>query len=470
MDEGLCVPGRIRTCGLSLRRRTLYPPELRELDAILTFFPLINPGCEIIRTMKTFYLSTLGCRLNQAESQKLEKNLVSRGWQKTTESSGASLIILNTCVVTEKAEKEVRQLIRRLRRENKKAKIVVAGCWVDLIKSNKDKFLEEVDLMITNDQKWEALLGSLGFSKEKKTYSNTRALIKIQSGCFNNCTYCLPRLVRGKSISVPTKEIIGEAKESINQGALQVILTGQNVAQYNDQGKNWVDLVERVLKETDIELIRLGSVNPTIVEEKGKPVDREERNMVLKKLVSLYKGVGKDRLSRHLHLSLQSGSDKILKLMNRKCTTRQFREVANYLKKNIKDINITTDIIVGFPQETKADFQKTLDFCKEIGFGKIHIFRYSKRKGTPATSLKDQINYQKKVERAKILSKLEKQLRLDFYKSQLGKEAMAIVWSNGRGLTDNYIQLSFKKPPKTAKVLTTKLVKLSGDRVESLIY
>ncbi len=413
--------------------------------------------------MNKFFVFTLGCRLNQAESQELGEILISQGWQETDKPGKADLIFVNTCVVTTKAERETRKEIRRLKRENPKAKLVAAGCWVNKIDQFGGKQVE-VDKKIKSEEKWSAVNSLDGVTKSflqgvTSGETSSRALIKIQSGCHNQCTYCLPTLVRGPSVSIPADEIINQVKDAVESGAVEVVLTGQNVSQYNDAGKTWIDLVEQVLTKTDIQLLRLGSINPTLIETSNFNY-LVRSHQIVEELGGLYQGTGKNRLARHLHLSLQSGSDRILKRMNRNYTTDQFAEVVKNLRGGIEGINITTDVIVGFPGETSKDFQKTLDFCREMQFGKVHVFRYSPRKGTLAFEKRKEwgrINSKIKKKRSKKMRNLEHQLRRQFWQSQIGQTAIAKIWDSGTGLTDNYIPIEVDLDEKLTRPVVKKV-------------
>ena len=417
--------------------------------------------------MNKFYIQTLGCRLNQAETQELVRKLIAFGWQPTDDPAEANLIVINGCVVTHKAERESRQLVRRLRRLNPQAQLVAAGCWADKIRRFGGKVPEGISQLIGNQEKWnleelriksEELRIDLGI---KNYYSSGRALVWIQKGCHNQCSYCLTRLVRGASFSRPREEIIAAIKAALRNGAQEIVLTGQNLSQYWYQEQNWIDLIERIFKETEVQLLRLGSINPLLIE---TPAFSCQSRSVLatirraaEKLVVVYRGVGKNRLARHLHLSLQSGSDRILKLMRRNYTTQQFAEVVNVLRSGVPGINITTDIIVGFPGEKEKDFQSTLDFVRQIRFGKIHIFRYSTRKGTWAANQEKVwglVSEEEKRDRARRLRQLEQQERNRFWQSQLGQELKAIIWprdsanksaKGNQGLTDNYLPFRLKQ-------------------------
>ncbi len=403
--------------------------------------------------MKKFSVITLGCRLNQAESQEIADLLIGSGWEKASSAKMADLLIINSCVVTQKAEKETRQSICRLKRINPRARLIVAGCWVDKLKLLGGIKPGGVDLMLSNGQKWRVLINKQG--SKGRGLKRFRKLVKIQTGCSNACAYCVTRLIRGKPKSRPVKEVIKEINAAVEQGVLEVVLTGINISQYDDQGKTWLDLIETILKETKIKLIRLGSINPRLVETCGKP------EQWARKLLKIYQGAGRDRLAKHLHLSLQSGSNKILRLMKRNYTIQDFQGVANILRR-AENLNLSTDIIVGFPGETELDFQKTINVAKKIAFGKIHIFRFSARPGTLAKLKQEDwgiVPEGVKKERAKRLAEIEKGLRHDFYRSQVGKELMAIVWQDHKGLTDNYIPIFY--PTQRRKLPAVFKIKLS---------
>ncbi len=419
--------------------------------------------------MRYFYIQTLGCRLNQAESQELKQVLINKGWQETNNPKKADLIVLNTCVVTKKAERGTRKAIRGLRQDNPEAELVVAGCWVDKIEKYGGIKPKQIDRLVPNKFKWEKLVEELEEKEQSSDldYFSSRALIRVQTGCSNACSYCLPYLVRGQPQSVPIKQVVQKVKQALNQGAIEIVLTGQNVSQYQDGDRNWLDLVEGVLKETDAPLLRLGSINPLLVEAGDKNYQQ-----AAERLVAIYNSIGKDRpalrrgrLARHLHLSLQTGSNRILKRMNRNYTIEEFREVVDIVRRGVKGINITTDIIVGFPGETRKDFKRTLKFVKKIKFGKLHVFRYSDRKGTQAYKKSKQwakINSKVKKARSKKIRKIGTKLRKDFWQSQVDKTAIAKVWGEGKGLTDNYIPIrlenKFEKP---------ELIKVEFREVES---
>jgi len=426
-----------------------------------------------------FFIYTFGCRLNQAESQELAQALTKKGLALGPDISSADLVIVNTCVVTTKAEKEVRQLIRKIKKENKKAKIAVCGCWVDKINQFGGLKPAGIDLVISNKEKWQKALEKIEKflpekNKKKPTgIKNHRLLLGVQNGCNNYCSYCLPALIRGEPKSMSITSVINKVNQAVNNGALELVLTGQNLAAYDDNGKDWLDLVEQILLKTKIKLIRFGSINPFLAENKEKSF--KNARLSAQRLIKIYHTIGKTRLSYHLHLSLQSGSDKILKLMNRKYTAWEFLTMAQILKKNIKNLNLTTDIIVGFPGETEQDFSQTLDLAKKVGFGKIHIFRFSKRKGTLAAKMEKEwgrVGEEVKKTRANLLGQLERQLRYQFWQNQVGKTVRAIIWPDGRGLTDNYLPIIriANGLPEETRIALVKLIAINADgwRVKQL--
>jgi len=432
---------------------------------------------------KNFFLQTFGCRLNQAESAEAERLLFDNGWQKVVAADQADLILLNTCAVTRKAEKEVRQTTRRLRKINSKAKIVLAGCWVDKIKKFGGLIPRGIDQMVENKGKWGELIRNLKVKSQKNTpgvslltppgwKKNPRVLIRVQTGCDNNCAYCLPRLIRGKPKSVSVKDIIARINKAVRTGALEVVLTGQNISQYYDHGKNWIDSTEEVLKKTKIKLLRFGSINPCLVE--PSVVENKNRQPSIfanaERLIVLYQGLGKGRLSRHLHLSSQSGSGRILKLMNRNHQPENFLELVRLFRSGIRGINITTDIIVGFPGETENDFLETIDFAKKARFGKIHIFRFSARAGTLAAKMAKEwglVDEAEKIKRAKRLAKIERELRIKFWRSQIGRSAPAIILPGGKGLSDNYLPLTLTnlKKEKLPKIMPIRFIGIKGNSI-----
>ncbi len=329
--------------------------------------------------MKTFQIFNLGCRVNAAESNLFAQKLINSGYEpllSSKERTGVDLIFINTCSVTKKANVESLGLIRRLQKKYPAAKIIISGCAS--LKNLKNKKNLQI---YTNPQK-ETLLKKLHCSYTPKIadkFSHTRRfLLKIQSGCTHFCSYCTVPYTRNYLWSLPIKDAINTAKKAVSDGYEEIIITGVNLDQYTPGLSN---LIEKLLSKTDINLISFGSI----------PL-----NSIDQKFISLLKKYP-NRISKFLHIPLQSGSDKILKLMHRPYTRKK---IINKLE-TIKSINsprpvkggggggfsLGTDIIVGFPGETQKDFYNTFTLCQQIGFQKIHVFRYSPRPGTSAQKI-----------------------------------------------------------------------------------
>jgi threonylcarbamoyladenosine tRNA methylthiotransferase MtaB len=315
---------------------------------------------------KTFLSFSFGCRVNAAETNQWSQIVLDQGFLPATNQDKPSIILINTCSITKKGEKESLNKVKLLSQKYPKAKIYVTGC-ADF---TKIKNLKNISFF-TNQDKEKLLknLNSLYSPKIKDKFSRTkRFLLKIQSGCTQYCSYCIVPFKRNYLYSLPINQAINTVKQAIKDGYREVIITGVNIDQYQYK---FTSLLKDILDKTSIELISFGSV----------PI-----NCIDNHLIKLYQTYP-DRLSKFIHIPIQSGSDKILKLMNRPYTKKDILTKIHHLKSTIKDINLGTDIIVGFPSETKSDFNQTLQLCHQIGFSKIHTFIFSPRPGTKARIL-----------------------------------------------------------------------------------
>ncbi len=351
-------------------------------------------------------LITFGCRLNQAESRMMGEALCSRfpGLKVVNSLSIADIVIINSCSVTQKADKEVRQMIRKIKRENPDCFLIVSGCWAEkLFKKSPRKFSSSIDLLIENKNKMklpEILKKKLGCFKKPllanfykdKYASSGKALIKIQEGCNNFCTYCIVPFLRGRSISRPIKEIIKEVNIQIKEGIKEIILTGVEVSDYQP---SLAKLVKDILKFTKIDKISFGSINI---------------NAFNREFLKLYEDKKiQPRLTSHFHIPLQSGCNNVLARMRRKYGVEDFFRKLQILKKIIPNFSFSTDIIVGFPGETQEEFEETMitlkKFKKLLGkrFRKTHVFRYSPRQGTMAAKKEGEKNWEKVKEKSKII-------------------------------------------------------------------
>ena len=398
--------------------------------------------------MRTVAFYTLGCKVNQYETEAMTELFLNSGYTVTEFDSVADIYIINTCTVTGMSDRKSRQIIRRAKKTNPDAIIAVAGCYaqtapddvlaidgVNLVvgTNERHKIVELIESLKEDSKHSEVheIMNSHDFEELSiSTYSErTRAYIKIQEGCNQFCSYCIIPYARGPIRSRAPESVISEIKTLAANGFSEVILTGIHVASYGadiedmDLGKLLV-----LVNEIDgIERIRLSSIEPMTL-----------NGEFIKKISPCTK------LCHHFHLSLQSGCDETLKRMNRKYTTAQYKEIVDGLRDSYPDVAITTDIMVGFPGETDEEFSKTVDFVTKIGFSDAHIFQYSPRKGTPAAKRKDQIPPEIKEKRSKIISQITKKSRDEFLKSFIGKD-LAVLFEqpdgNGffEGKTDNYI-------------------------------
>ena len=364
------------------------------------------------------------------------------------------IIIVNTCTVTNIADRKSRQLLRKVKEENPKAIVVACGCYVQVAKDKIDE-IEEIDISIGNSEKKdivqivenyvyqkEKINSIFDINKEKDfsemgavTYTEkTRATIKIQDGCNNFCTYCLIPYARGRVRSRKKENIIKEVEEVVKNGIQEIVITGIHIASYGleyEENYKLIDLLEELNKIEGLKRIRLGSLEPSLI--------TEEFTNRLSKL---------NKICNHFHLSLQSGCDETLKRMNRKYTIKEFREVAERLRSYFKDANLTTDIIVGFPGETNEEFEKTYEFLKEIKFYKMHVFKYSPREGTVASKMSNQIDGNIKEERSQKLIELSDKNQ-DEYNKKYFSEPQEVLFEEQKdgiwtGYTTNYVKVSYK--------------------------
>jgi threonylcarbamoyladenosine tRNA methylthiotransferase MtaB len=391
-------------------------------------------------------IKTLGCKSNRYESNKVleqfrgehevfELNEGASSFQRKYLGQEPDLYIVNTCTVTHVADRKSRQAVRSIKSANPNAKIVVFGCGATVSKEDYKK-MEEVDAVV---DKLEDVISIVEeFSKERGHRSvssdfdsgmRTRAVIKIQDGCNNFCTYCIIPHARGREVSFESKKILEEVCEKEAAGFKEIVLCGIIMSNWEEDGMDLADLIEFLMANTSDVRFRMSSLEPQNFSDK---------------FVKLFKS---GRLCPHVHMSLQSGSDSVLKRMRRRYDVALFRNVCEKLKKAVPDIGLTTDVIVGFPGETDEEFEETYDFVKKIGFLKMHVFPYSKRKNTAAYYMRSQISEDVKKLRAEKLRKLSDRMGRDFKKKLLGREYEVLVEECfdgiGKGFTPNYIPVQF---------------------------
>lgn len=397
------------------------------------------------------HLQALGCRLNEAELEQWSQQFHAAGHQLVSEAAEADVVVLNSCAVTHEAVGKSRRLLHRLHRANPAAKLVVSGCYATLQPQEAAQVLC-VDLVVPNSQKEQlpqwvmqrldgaAMPWGATLPGENTLFlrGRQRAFIKVQDGCRYRCTFCIVTVARGEERSRSIANIIAEVNALYQQGVQEVVLTGVHVGGYgSDTGSSLFQLVQAILRDTNMPRIRFASVEPWDL-----PED----------FFSLFQN---PRLMPHMHLPLQSGSDSVLRRMARRCRTADFRRLVEGARRAIPRFNVTTDIIVGFPGETAEEWQQTLDYVEEIGFGHIHIFPYSKREGTKAATLPNQVPEDVKRARVQALHRVAERLKQDWLQQQVGQTAH-VLWEYGRplgngqwvytGYTPNYCKVRVHVP------------------------
>ena len=400
--------------------------------------------------MKTVAFCTLGCKVNQYETNAMMQKMIEAGYEVVDFETKADIYIINTCTVTNMADKKSRQMLRRVKEINPEAILVAVGCYAQVAKEKLEQ-IPEIDLILGINEKNDIV--EYVEQASKNTYvsdvlhqtefldfgdvtytEKTRAVIKVQDGCNQFCSYCIIPYARGRIRSRKPESVIKEITDVAKEGIKEVVITGIHIASY---GKDFnteyrlIDLLEEIQKVNGIQRIRLGSLEPTLI--------TEEFVTRLKKL---------SKICDHFHLSLQSGCDETLKRMNRKYTTDQFRHVVELLRNAYPEVHLTTDVIVGFPGETEEEFNKTYEFLKEIKFYKMHVFKYSPRSGTVAAKMPNQIDGNIKEERSNKLIELSDENEKEYNQKYIGKEVEVLLEEREgeylKGHTTNYMVVKMK--------------------------
>ncbi|MCF7906960.1 tRNA (N(6)-L-threonylcarbamoyladenosine(37)-C(2))-methylthiotransferase MtaB [Patescibacteria group bacterium] len=406
---------------------------------------------------------TWGCKLNQAETQDLKEKLFSRFPELILGSikKPADLYVLNSCAVTQKAEKEVRQTIHSLQRISPQALILVAGCFTsDLRQREKEK----VYAWLPNQEKkeWDQFILNILSScavtssrqpEQKNLKKKTRFFLGIQSGCQQYCSYCIVPYLRPDLKNKPIPEVVAEVKKRQKQGFQEVVLTGTNIGNYQDRSSGLIDLLQAILEKTDLPRLRLSSLWPTVISSK---------------LIGLFRV--SPRLCPHFHLSIQSASDRILKLMGRSYQRKDLERVVQKII-SIPQVNLTADLIVGFPGETEVDFKETYEFIKNHNFLKTHIFRFSPRPGTKAFSLKGSVSSVVKKQRAQKLLALSRKQAMKIKKSYQGETLPILIEGKKQdfwqGFSHNYLRVFLKSQSDLAnKIVIVKIKDLKKGFLE----
>ena len=394
--------------------------------------------------MTRIYLSSLGCRLNQSEIDSLARRLASQGHDVVGSPAEADICILNTCAVTQEAERKSRQTVRRFHRENPKSRVVLTGCYTTLSPEDTASLPGVVQVVSNSDK--EDLGETLDLTTQpalnkvwKVPGGRTRAFVKIQDGCDNRCTYCVTTIARGAARSRPPTEILTEIQNLESAGYREVVLTGVHVGNYGRERQpdqpavTLPDLVQAILSETGIQRLRLSSLEPWDLE------------------LDFFELWRNSRLCRQLHLPLQSGSATVLRRMGRHTTPAAFQRLATAALAAIPDLALTTDIIVGFPGESEDEFAASMDYVRGLDFARLHVFAFSPRPGTVAAGMADQIPRPLIQERSRQMRELASRKQETFLRSFLGR-TMEVLWESPvgddpanqlwRGLTGNYISVT----------------------------
>jgi threonylcarbamoyladenosine tRNA methylthiotransferase MtaB len=396
------------------------------------------------------YFQTLGCRLNEAELESWARQFRQQGHSVAAEIEHADLVVVNTCAVTEEAVRKSRRLIRRAQRSNPQAKLVVSGCYASL-NPDESSALPGVDLLVDNrDKENLPRLVAEAFSVPTMPLIATepaenplfrrgrqRAFIKVQDGCRYRCTYCIVTQARGEERSRPIIEIIDEINDLHAQGVQEAVITGVHLGGYGSElGVDLSDLISAILEQTTIPRLRLGSLEPWDIAD------------------GFWKLFDNRRLMPHLHLPLQSGTDSVLRRMARRCKTADFQRLVTDAQRQVPGLNITTDIIVGFPGESDVEWLQTMDFLRQLQFSHMHIFSYSPRPGTRAAGLPSQVDNNSKRQRSKELHQLMSEMKNTSLEAALNQSVEVLVESRVAdedgdwyvGYTPNYLRIRFPVP------------------------
>ena len=411
--------------------------------------------------MKKVSFYTLGCKVNQYETNAMTQKFQEAGYELVDMNEEVSdICVVNTCTVTNMSDRKSRQVLRKVKEKNKNAIVVAVGCYAQVSKKELEE-MPEIDIVLGNEEKKDIVqyveryieqnieqklieIEDISIKKEfgdmgQITYSEkTRAVIKVQDGCNQFCSYCIIPYARGRVRSRKQDSIINEITQIAKNGIKEVVITGIHIASYgrdfgNENGL--IELLEQINSIDGISRIRLGSLEPKIITE-----------AFMQRLVKL------EKMCHHFHLSLQSGCDETLKRMNRKYTTAEVSEIVERLRRYYSDVMLTTDIIVGFPGETEEEFEKTYEFLKSIKLYKMHVFQYSPRRGTRAAVMPNQIDGNIKEARSKRLIELSNENQLEYNQSLVGKKVEVLFEEKQvendvayfKGHTANYVLVKYK--------------------------
>ena len=424
--------------------------------------------------MKKVALHNLGCKVNAYETEAMQELLEKEGYEIVPFKEGADIYIINTCTVTNMADRKSRQMLHRAKKMNPNAIVVAAGCYVQA-KSESKETDESIDIIIGNNKKQDLIsilkeyqekhdgiqkeIIDINHTKEyeelhlSKTAEHTRAYLKVQDGCNQFCTYCIIPYARGRVRSREKENVVAEVKQLVANGYQEVVLTGIHLSSY---GEDLLSLILAVNEIEGLKRIRLGSLEPRIITEE------------FAKTIS-----GLEKICPHFHLSLQSGCNGTLKRMNRRYTAEEYFEKCELLRKYFDNPALTTDVIVGFPGETEEEFEESRAFVEKVNFYETHIFKYSRREGTKAAVMENQVPEQIKTKRSNILLELDERKRKEYEEKFIGKTVEVLmeeeVEKEGKcyqtGHTKEYIKVALKGDEN----MQNQLVKIKIDNHSQII-
>ncbi|WP_457625361.1 tRNA (N(6)-L-threonylcarbamoyladenosine(37)-C(2))-methylthiotransferase MtaB [Persephonella sp.] len=426
-----------------------------------------------MRKLKVAF-STLGCRMNHFESSAMEEEFENRGYVLSEFSEKADIYVINTCTVTNDADRTSRKTIRQAKRRNPDAIVVATGCYAQVSPEELSR-MEEVDLVIGNSHKTAVLEIVEQFINERRQdkvfidnifrkndfetfqistfYEGSRPILKVQEGCNSFCSFCIIPFARGKVRSAPVSRIVQQARILVDRGFKEIVLTGTQLSQFGYDHKDGFlsDLLEELIRIEGLYRIRLSSMGINEIDDRLMGIITSE-----------------EKIAPHFHLSLQSGADKVLKDMKRNYTVSRYEKVVNEIIKRRPDTAIGTDLITGFPTEDEVAFENTVKAVREIPFAYIHVFTYSLRKGTSAEKLGDRVHPQEKKRRTQIIRQISEEKNRKFRERYLGKklEVLVISEKDGKkvGLTGNYIHIKFESDKPVNSITDVVLTGVGQER------
>ena len=423
----------------------------------------------IAKRKVAFY--TLGCKVNQYETNSMMEEFIKAGYEVVDYESFADVYVVNTCTVTNMSDRKSRQILRRAKEINNESVLCAVGCYAQVAKSELEK-IDGIDLILgTNDKRNIVCKVEEYMENHKKltevsdvmsereyvewesiAYTDkARAEVKVEDGCDRYCTYCIIPYARGPVRSRKVEDVCEEIKRIVSTGIKEVVITGIHISSYGKdlpEKPKLIELLEKINDIDGVERIRLGSLEPLIIDDE---------------FVSRIKVL--DKVCNHYHLSLQSGCDATLERMNRRYKTEEFREIVRRLRDNIPEVALTTDIIVGFPGETDDEFNQTYNFLNEIKFSKMHVFKYSPRKGTKAEKFPDQVDGNKKEDRSNVLIEMSNKNEEEFAKQYIGKEIEVLFEREHDGHTTNYLEVESEESHIPNEISRVKVKKIENGKL-----